>query len=91
MKIKKDEKENYKHYSKLLALSVRNQLEGLHSEGVLPQENMKEINTIIRDSIYSGLILFHKANLGDEKSKQILSFIRLSLPDYWEEPKEIKL
>lgn len=51
---------------------------------------MKEINTIIRDSIYSTLLLSYKAKNGDKESEKILKFLFSSIPDYWEEPKEIK-
>ena len=90
MRISKKIKDSFKLHSKVLALSVRNELEDLHSDGTLPQGKMKEINTIIRDSIYSTLLLSYKAKNGDKESEKILKFLFSSIPDYWEEPKEIK-
>lgn len=37
MRISKKNKDSFKLHSKVLALSVRNELEDLHSDGTLPQ------------------------------------------------------
>ena len=88
-----DEKtnENIKLFSSIIAYSVRNSIEDMHAEGIIPQSRMQEFNTNVRDAIYSTLLMMGKANQGDKDSLEIFNFHQLSVPTYWEEPKEVSL
>jgi len=46
----------------LLAKFVRDGLEEIHSRGDLPQSLMPELNTAIRDAIYTGLHVIEEAD-----------------------------
>lgn len=45
--LRQNNQEGLKYYSKLIALSVRNELEDLHPD-YIPDVKMKEFNTLIR-------------------------------------------
>lgn len=77
--------ESLKAIAQVIALAVRNGIEGFHSEN-LNDTQMKELNPLIRDAIYS--ILF--AIAASEKNiqcAQYMDFHIRNIPPYWEEPK----
>lgn len=84
-------KENKKVFSSIIAYAVRNSIEDMHAQGIIPQSRMQEFNTNVRDAIYSTLLIMERANLGDEEALEIFNFLHISLPTYWEEPKEVSL
>ena len=67
--------------SKAIALAVRNEMEDFHVAN-LTDTQMKELNPLIRNAIYS----FMKAHLKQEKW---LPLHYKMIPDYWEEPVDI--
>ena len=70
--------------AKLIAAIVRNQMEEFHSK-YLSDEQMKELNPIIRNSIYTALVYMK------EKPATMLGYYHLWVPDYWEDCKLLKL
>lgn len=69
-------------------MHIRNEMENFHSEH-LSDEQMRELNPIIRQATYD--ILRHlKFASGDEKSDEkivaqgVINFLIQSVPDYWE-------
>lgn len=69
----------------LIAEHQRNNLEDLHAKGILPQDGMKEINTVLRDSAY--FVLRAVLNPSLPNSGEALAWLQLMAPDYWEPPK----
>lgn len=67
--------------AKAIALAVRNGMEDFHINN-LTQEQMKELNPIIRNAIYS----FIRAKFEDISS---LKLHYASIPTYWEDPVKI--
>jgi hypothetical protein len=67
----------------LLAMHVRNQMEDFHSE-YLDDNQMKELNQIIRQAIYEGLQLFEPQN--KQAKAEEVAWLMLMIPDYWEVP-----
>ncbi len=84
----KVELEHFDMFAKMLAINVRNQMENFHVEH-LTDEQMKELNPIIRNAIYSQLITITKANMGDKIAKETISFSKQAIPHYWEKCKKI--
>jgi hypothetical protein len=89
IKAEKESQEKRKGLTMLIAYAVRSSVEDMHAEGIIPQNRMQEFNTNVRDSIYSTLLILEKAANGDEKYLDILDFMKMSIPTYWEEPKEV--
>ena len=71
------EKENY--FAKLLAANVRNTMEDFHHK-YLSDAQMKELNPIIRDAIYTALV-----NINTDRS--YVAYYEQYIPDYWEDCK----
>jgi hypothetical protein len=73
-----------KAQAKYLAMVVRNAMEDFHSKN-LTDEQMKELNPIIRNAIYTGVyaIEFYKES---ERAKKYLEYHSSMIPSYWEEP-----
>ena len=68
-----------------VAIVIRNAMEDFHHEH-LSDEQMKELNPIIRNAIYTAL---HAQEQGAKGSKAAISFIEYSarmVPAYWEKP-----
>ena len=68
-------RENY--FAKLLAVSVRNAMEKFHIK-YLSDEQMKELNPIIRNAIYTALV-----NINNDMSS--IAFYEQYIPPYWED------
>ena len=65
--------------AKVIAAYIRMYMEDFHCKH-LSDEQMKELNPIIRNAIYTFLIDYYNDNLID-----ISSVCRLNLPSYWED------
>jgi hypothetical protein len=68
----------------LLAMVVRNAMEDFHHQH-LTDAQMKELNPIVRNAIYTGL----QALRHYERSRGARSFVNFQktlIPKYWEEP-----
>lgn len=81
MKITKEEDNQIKILSKAIALAVRDNIEDFHVKH-LTDTQMKELNPLIRDAVYS----FLKAH---RKGVTWLALHYQRIPSYWEEPVDI--
>lgn len=71
----------------IIAMNIRNAMEDFHFKH-LSDEQMKELNPIIRQAIYDTLY-YLKLTSNDESSgeivtQDIINFLIQSIPDYWE-------
>jgi hypothetical protein len=73
-----------KQLSKIIALAVRNELEGFHVAHI-SDNNMKELNTHIRNAIYTILLTFAKSD-SESYCRKIVASLQHQMPPYWEEP-----
>src|SRR5262245_14361917 len=76
--------EEIKTKAKYIAMAVRNAMEDFHSEH-LSDEQMKELNPIIRDEIATALYALEHAEDNPLAMAYVLHQFRL-IPDYWEPP-----
>ena len=86
--IDKQLKNGTKFQAKYIAVVVRNAMEGFHSK-YLSDEQMRELNPIIRNPIYTALYTTHYYR----ESANVKAFISQQssmIPTYWEEPKFIE-
>jgi hypothetical protein len=76
--------EETKAMSKYVAMVVRNAMEGFHVKH-LSDEQMAELNPIVRNAICSAL---HAAKNYDyyENAKRFVDWNTRMIPDYWEDP-----
>ncbi len=75
-----------------IAMHVRNEMENFHCK-YLTDEQMEELNPIIRQAILDALVVENKV-IYDAKSpawQKILSYLIMCIPDYWEIPTEKKM
>jgi len=70
--------------AKIIAIVVRNQMENFHCKH-LSDAQMKELNPIIRNAIYTALV-----HLRDNPDA-MAAYARLFVPEYWEDCKLLKL
>lgn len=70
----------------MIAIVVRNHMEEFHGEN-LSDEQMKELNPIIRNAIYTALFAQDESSKGNESASKFLAFHIREIPNYWEEPK----
>jgi hypothetical protein len=68
-----------------LASVVRNSMEDFHCQH-LSDDQMKELNPIIRDALYTALYAYENYNRSVAAQRFVDFSIRL-IPNYWEEPK----
>jgi len=68
----------------IISVAIRNNIEGFHIKHI-PNEHMKELNTLIRDAVYSTILCFK----GDEHDTKMQQYLKTSIPKYWENPKKI--
>ena len=67
-----------------LAMVVRNAMEDFHVKH-LTDEQMRELNPIIRNAIYTGLqALRHSGR--SEGARSFVNFQQMLIPKYWEQP-----
>ena len=81
--------ESLQAWTKLIAISVRNELENFHVQ-YIPDDLMPELNRTIRRGIYLALrntfLLMNAKDVPDyERAKVFLWFLFTTLPDYWED------
>jgi hypothetical protein len=69
----------------LIAMHVRDRMEDFHHKH-LSNAQMKELNPIIRNAIYDALTIFKRWNQGDAHARQMLNWLSLRVPAYWEPP-----
>jgi hypothetical protein len=62
-------------------MQIRNAMEDFHVEH-LSDAQMKELNPIIRQAVFDTLNFMKNDNKGE------LGFLVMSIPEYWELPKE---
>ena len=75
--------DNLKKLAKIIAIAVRNEMEDFHCKH-LSDEQMKELNPIIRNAIYTAL---YASTNPDKASQEFVLFQSMLIPSYWEEPK----
>ena len=63
---------------------VTNALEDFHAEH-LTDEQMKKLNPIIRNAIYTAMYACHSEK-HSKAAARFVSFHLMSIPKYWEEP-----
>ena len=73
-----------------IAMVVRNAMEDFHCEH-LSDEQMAELNPLIRNAIYTALWALHEAENAEPESKTFparafVTYTRLLIPEYWELP-----
>lgn len=73
-----------KYLANYISIVVRNAMEDFHAEH-LSDEQMKKLNPIIRNGIYTALHAILKEDR-TEQDNQFVEFNNLLIPDYWEEP-----
>jgi hypothetical protein len=82
-------KEALQTWAKVIAMHVRNEMEDFHCQH-LSDEQMKELNPIIRKAIYETLRQLYFLKKGTKKQQlvavQSIHHLFLLLPDYWEAP-----
>ncbi len=82
-------KEALQTWAKVIAMHVRNKMEDFHSQH-LTDDQMKELNLIIRNAIYETLRQLFFLKKGTKKQRlvaiQNIHYLFLTLPDYWEAP-----
>jgi hypothetical protein len=81
--------ESLQAWTKLIAISVRNEMENFHSQHI-SDDVMPELNRAIRRGIYLALrntfLLMNAQNVADyERAKVFLWFLFTTLPDCWED------
>ena len=77
-----------KDYSKYIAIVVRNAMEDFHCKH-LSDEQMKELNPIVRNAIYTAIYAY-ETNKQSDHSKRFVDYHFMSIPKYWEEPQLLK-
>lgn len=75
-------------FSKYIAIVVRNAMEDFHYEH-LSDEQMKELNPIIRNAVYTALYAYETFD-SSKMSKRFVEFHLTSIPEYWEKPELLK-
>ena len=77
-------KQELKDQAKYIAIVVRNSMEDFHCEH-LNDKQMKELNPIIRNAIYTALysMVFNKDS---DKADRFLKYHNSMIPNYWEDP-----
>lgn len=75
---------NSQEMAMFLAMVVRNAMEDFHHRH-LSDEQMKELNTIVRNAIYTGLQAMRHYDRS-EGARSFADFQKLFIPKYWELP-----
>ena len=77
-----------KDYAKYIAIVVRNAMEDFHCKHH-SDEQMKELNPIIRNAVYTAMYA-HERREESDPLDFFVNYHRLSIPKYWEEPELLK-
>ena len=80
--------EGMKSKSKYIAMVIRNAMEDFHCKH-LSDTQMKELNPLIRNAIYTALYTMHYYMDSDRIREFVNSQVEM-IPRYWEEPELIK-
>jgi len=75
---------NSQEMAKFLAMVVRNAIEDFHHRH-LSDEQMKELNPIVRNAIYTGLQALRHYDRS-EGARSFVDFQNRLIPKYWEQP-----
>lgn len=67
-----------------IAQAVRNAMEDFHADN-LSDDQMRQLNPIIRDAIYTALYAIEQSAQGSDKARLFVAFNH-QWPDYWEPP-----
>ena len=81
---KPESSEEMKHFAKFIAMVIRNAMEDFHCEH-LSDGQMRELNPIIRNSVYTALHAFQHYERSPQ-AKKFVDFQSRLIPDYWESP-----
>lgn len=73
-----------KQVAKFVAMIVRDGIEDFHCK-YLTDEQMHELNTLVRDAIYTALYVMERRN--DPRFKDFIEGAWQAIPSYWEDPK----
>ena len=82
--IDKEIQELMKSHSKYISIVIRNAMEDFHSKH-LSDAQMKELNPLIRNAVYTALYTMHYCN-DSVRAKQFVDSQVEMIPGYWEEP-----
>ena len=74
--------------SKLIAIVVRNAMEDFHTKH-LTDEQMQELNPIIRNAIFTALYAKETFRTS-QRSEEFMRYHISMIPKYWEEPELLK-
>ena len=85
--VDKEIQSGMKLQSKLISIVIRNAMEDFHAKH-LSDAQMKELNPIIRNSVYTALYSMHYCK-DSIKLMEFVSYQSDMIPDYWEEPELI--
>lgn len=80
--------EGIKNKSKYIAMVIRNAIEDFHCKH-LSDAQMKELNPLIRNAIYTALYTMHYY-MDSDRIREFVNFQVEMIPRYWEEPELIK-
>ncbi len=70
-------------FSKCVAMVIRNAMEDFHCK-YLSDEQMKELNPIIRNAVYTTSYAFDHMHLSGKAERYIIHNLSM-IPDYWED------
>lgn len=79
-----EEVRSFQTYAKYIAMVVRNAMEDFHCQH-LSDEQMKQLNPIIRNAIFTAIYGF-MTSTRSEKAKRYVEHMFRMIPAYWEEP-----
>ena len=82
--VDKEIQSGIKFQSKLISIVIRNAMEDFHTK-YLSNAQMKELNLIIRNAVYTALYSMHYCK-DSMKLMEFISYQSDMIPDYWEEP-----
>ncbi len=80
----KTTREERQMLANMIGVIVRNELEDLHAGGAISEETMPELNTAIRNGIFTGLEALATGNV------PFVLFAMRRIPGYWEPPKLVE-
>lgn len=86
--LSQEDTEWLKMTTKIIAIVVRNAMEDFHHKH-LSDEQMKELNPIIRNAIYTALYA-RETLRKSERSEKFMKYHFSMIPKYWEEPELLK-
>jgi hypothetical protein len=80
--------EETQHFASYIAMVVRNAMEDFHCEH-LTDDQMRELNPIIRNAICTALHAFHNCER-DKEARKFVDFQFRMIPRYWEAPELLR-